>query len=81
MAAPRHMTPEQLRTRGMVARLSQTRPADDPELLALKRELREGALAGYIKRTVDEAPRLTNEQLARLATLLAPRPDEADAAA
>jgi hypothetical protein len=56
--------------RGKVAALSRSRSADDPDLIAAKRALREARLADYIQHTVDEAPQLTVEQRTRLALLL-----------
>lgn len=56
--------------RGKVAALSRSRSADDPDLVAAKRALREARLAEYIKRTIDEAPPFTDDQRNRLALLL-----------
>jgi hypothetical protein len=46
------------------------RAADDPDLIAARRELRAATLADRIRRTVDEWPPLTPEQRDRLALLL-----------
>ena len=56
--------------RARVAALTRSRPADDPDLLAARRDLRCERLADYIQRTVDAAPPLTAAQRDRLATLL-----------
>lgn len=58
--------------RARVAALSRSRTTDDPELVNARRNLAAERLAAYIKRTVDEAPPLTDEQRTRLALLLAP---------
>lgn len=58
--------------RARYASLSRSRPADDPDLLAARRDLRAERAAEYIKNLVDAAPPLTAEQRARLAALLAP---------
>lgn len=57
-----------------VGGLSRDRDADDPELVDAKRDLKAARLADHIKRTVDAAPPLTDEQRARLAHLLRPIP-------
>ncbi len=56
--------------RARVASLTRSRPADDPELLDARRNLKAERLADYIKHTVDGAPPLTPEQRDRLAMLL-----------
>ena len=58
--------------RAKVARLSQTRSADDPDLAAARLALRAERAADYIRRVVDAAPPLTDEQRDRLAVLLRP---------
>ena len=58
--------------RAKVASFSRSRAADDPDLIAARRNLRVERLAMYIKRAVDSAPPLTAEQLDRLALLLRP---------
>ncbi len=50
--------------------LRRYRPADDPEVLAARRDLRAARLADYIERVVSEAPPLTDAQRDRLALLL-----------
>ncbi len=56
--------------RARVASLTRSRPADDPDLIEARRALRAERLAEAIRRTVAEAPPLTDEQRARLAALL-----------
>lgn len=56
--------------RARVAGLARCRPADDPAVVAARRDLRAARLADYIRRTVDLAPPLTAEQRDRLALLL-----------
>ena len=56
--------------RARVASLTRSRTADDPELVAARRNMRTERLADYIKRVVDAAPPLTPAQRDRLALLL-----------
>lgn len=56
--------------RGRIAALSRSRPADDPELIELKRNLKAQSLEEHIRRVVAEAPPLTDEQRDRIAALL-----------
>jgi hypothetical protein len=58
--------------RAKVASFSRSRAADDPELIAARRNLRAERLAMHIKQVVDAAPPLTSEQRERLALLLRP---------
>jgi hypothetical protein len=58
--------------RARVARLSQTRPADHPDLIGARRDLRAARAEDYIRQLVDAAPPLTDEQLRRLSLLLRP---------
>lgn len=67
--------------RARLASLSRSRPADDPDLLAARRDLRAARLEVYIKRTVDAAPPLTTEQRERLAAILRPAEAGGDDAA
>lgn len=71
MATP----PEILSVRGKIASLTRSRPDDDPELIAARRELAELRIARFIRETVDAAPSLTDEQRTRLADLLRPAPE------
>lgn len=61
-----------LRERGRVASLTRSRPADDPELIEARRNLRAEKLAEYVARVVAEAPPLTDAQRDRIAALLRP---------
>jgi len=56
--------------RARVASLSRSRPADDPDLLNARRNLRAERLADQIARTVAEWPPLDASQLDRLSILL-----------
>lgn len=56
--------------RARVASLSRSRPADDPDLMAARRNLRAERLADHIARKVAEWPPLTPDQLDRLSILL-----------
>jgi hypothetical protein len=58
--------------RGKLARLSQSLPADHPQLVALRRDLYADRLAEHIKNIVDQAPPFTQEQVAQLRVLLEP---------
>jgi hypothetical protein len=59
-----------------VASLTRSRSVDDPELVDARRNLRALRLEDYIRRTVDTAPPLTDEQRERLALLLRPTSGE-----
>lgn len=56
--------------RARVAALSRSRTPDDPELVAARRDLTAATLAEHIRRVVDTAPPLTDDQRTRLADLL-----------
>jgi hypothetical protein len=58
------------RERARVARLSQTRAADDPALAEARRDLRAARAEDYIRKVVEAAPPLTETQKSRLAVLL-----------
>jgi len=58
--------------RARIASLSRSRPADDPDLLEARRNLRAIRLQEYVEKVVAEAPPLTDEQRHRIAQLLAP---------
>ncbi|WP_193048194.1 hypothetical protein [Mycolicibacterium baixiangningiae] len=62
--------PSKLSQRGRVAALTRSRPADDPELVEAKRNLKALSLEEYVRRVVSEAPPLTDEQRDRIAALL-----------
>ncbi len=55
-----------------VAALSRSRTADDPDMIAARRDLAEAKLSAYIAQVLAEAPPLSIEQRTRLAELLAP---------
>ena len=63
--------------RGRVAALTRSRAADDPDLMAARRDLRAERLANYIRLTVEKAPPLTPAQRDPLALLLRGGPDGA----
>lgn len=62
-------TTEVVRRRNVVANIARHRPGT-PELDSARRELAAAKLAAYIRRVVDEAPPLTDEQRQTLARLL-----------
>ena len=57
-------------TRARVAALTRSRPADDPELVAARRDLVAARLEEHIRKVVAAAPPLTDEQKQRIAALL-----------
>ncbi len=58
--------------RARVASLTRSRSADDPDLLAARRNLRAARAEEYVRQLVEAAPPLTAEQRDRLAVLLRP---------
>lgn len=56
--------------RARVAALSRSRSTDDPELIEARRNLKAGRLEDYIRRAVDAAPPLSDEQRDKLSLLL-----------
>lgn len=56
--------------RARVASLTRSRTPDDPELVDARRNMRAERLADHIRRVVDDAPPLTDEQRRKLARLL-----------
>ena len=58
--------------RARIASLSRSRNTDDPELVEARQKLKALKLEEYVKRVVDEAPPLTDEQANRIAALLRP---------
>lgn len=56
--------------RAKIAALSRVRPADDPELIASRQQLKASKLEAHIRAAVDTAPPLTDEQADRLAALI-----------
>lgn len=61
--------------------LRRYRGPEDPEVLTALRDLRAARAEDYVRRLVDEAPPLTDEQRDRLALLLRRRPGRAGAVA
>ena len=58
--------------RAQVATLSRTRTADDPDLVEARRNLRAARLEAHIEKALADAPPLSDQQLERIARLLAP---------
>ncbi len=56
--------------RARVASLSRSRTPDDPDLVAARRDLRAARAEDYIRKLVDAAPPLSDDQRDRLALLL-----------
>ncbi len=63
--------------RARVARLSQTRTTDDPDLVAARAALKAARLEEHVRKLVDSAPPLDEDTRARLAVLLRPTPSAA----
>jgi hypothetical protein len=64
------ISPELARLRGRYASLTRSRPADDPDLIDARRDLRAQVLAESVARLVAGAPKLTADQIARVTGLL-----------
>jgi hypothetical protein len=73
-STPRH-------ERARVAHAVRFHGPDAPQTAEARRDLAAANLAAYIKRTVDQAPRLTKQQRDRLALLLRSPSDSGGAAA
>ena len=58
--------------RAQVATLSRSRNADDPDLVEARRNLRAARLEAHIEKALADAPPLSDQQLERIARLLAP---------
>ncbi|OBK82133.1 hypothetical protein A5649_09765 [Mycolicibacter heraklionensis] len=58
--------------RARIASLSRSRPADDPDLIEARRNMRAERTAEYIKNVLAQRPPLTDQQRTRLAELLRP---------
>lgn len=58
--------------RAKVASWSRNRPADDPELVAARQNLKALKLEEYVRNVVDSAPPLRPDQADRIASLLRP---------
>lgn len=56
--------------RARVAALSRDRAPDDPDLLAARQSLKALRLEEHVRKALAEAPRPTDNQLARIAALL-----------
>lgn len=56
--------------RARYASLTRSRPADDPELLATRRNLRAARLANHLQTELAKAPEITSEQRRELAAIL-----------
>jgi hypothetical protein len=56
--------------RARLATLSRRRAADDPELLAARRNMRAELFAEHLSRLIGDAPELTDEQRGRIAAIL-----------
>ncbi|GJO36593.1 hypothetical protein NJB1604_00150 [Mycobacterium marinum] len=54
------------------AALSRSRPADDPEYVAVRRDLAAAQIADHIRRVVAQAPPFSAAQVAQLRVLLEP---------
>lgn len=63
--------------RSRYASLTRSRSADDPELIAARRDLKASRAEEYVRALVEQAPPLTDEQRWRLAALLHPTPGTA----
>lgn len=63
--------------RARVASLSRSRPADDPELVEARQNLKALRLEEYVRKTVEQAPPLSDDQLQTIASLLQPRGGDA----
>ena len=61
-----------MQKRGKLARLSRDLPADHPEIVSLRTELKLDRAAEYIETFLATTPPLTDEQRTRLAELLKP---------
>ena len=58
--------------RARIASLSRSRPADDPEIIEARRNLKALKLSEYVSKVVADAPPLTPEQSSKIAALLRP---------
>jgi len=66
----RHFMSDQSVSRARVAAFTRSRSADDPDLIEARRSLAAANIAAYIRKVVDAAPRLTDEQTESLAGIL-----------
>jgi hypothetical protein len=65
---PRNPTVDRARARA--AALSRHHTPDNPAVLSARADLKAAGAEVYVRRVVDEAPRLSADQLARLAGIL-----------
>lgn len=56
--------------RARIASLSRSRSADDPELADARQKLKATRLEAYVRKSISEAPALTEDQRNRIAALL-----------
>lgn len=56
--------------RARIAGMTRSRPADDPELVEARQNLKALRLEEHVRKVLAEAPRPTEEQLQRIASLL-----------
>ena len=56
--------------RARIAGMTRSRPADDPDLLAARQNLKALRLEEHVRRVVSAAPPLTDEQRDRIAAIL-----------
>lgn len=59
--------------RAKVAALSRVRPADDPELIASRRQLKASKLEQAAREAAEALPPLTDEQARRIAAIICPQ--------
>lgn len=59
--------------RARLAGLKKSRPDDDPEVIETSRKLGAAKLEDHVRRLVEAAPPLTDEQVDRLTALFRPR--------
>lgn len=64
------MSSAMLTERGRIASLSRSRPADDPELVTARRNLKAITLEEHVRKVVAAAPPLSTDQIDRIVTIL-----------
>jgi hypothetical protein len=64
------LSPDAARLRARHSALKRYRPDDDPEVTDARRNLKALRFEEHVKKTIAEAPPLTDEQLERIAALL-----------
>ena len=70
--SPRQISEPVAHERARIASLTRSRRPDDPDLIEARRNLRAIRIEEYVRRTLADAPPLTDQQRARIAGLLAP---------